>query len=601
MATLTLSNVRTNIVALRSQRTASGQDTAAALSIIQDALDQIARSTNALSSSVNSARVGPVTPSADAPLDASIDSISWAFTAPAADGTRLIRTTINITPPGSGTWAGAHVWLETPGPSGTFRQFDYGKQVAGATTLVIDHPPPAANETWRYYVGAFSADIDDPLIRVGGLGATPSLTIAATPFTGTAGSEYCANVTGLSITLTFTNTADGQLRRFIQVGFTPPADSRYSGALIELADTASPVHILDSVDGYTDGTVNFEEPGATTNWHVRVRAIGALGTNSYVNGITPEVTQGVGTATGTLDFRLALAASIAAHLGVTSGVFGVLPGGITNALVGAAAIDTINLVNLAVGNSKIAPFAVDAAKIALASIGNAQIDRATVNKLAVVDADIVNLSANKLTAGTIAATIAYLGTLNANQVNTGTLNGVSLVLNLNGITTSVNNGFDANQSAFAGFRCTDGTKTTVVTNKVFAVYGSGGGVASLNFSLTPVLSLAGTTGNSVTLNGGAGTVAMNGNNVLNSSGQYIGNGVLCVPGSSPYGAQGIAGSGFNPYDVSVSTQLFGQNYDLRAGVTVTGTGFFAVGFSINNFASFVSGIRVRGGAITGLF
>jgi hypothetical protein len=44
-----------------------------------------------------------------------------------------------------------------------------------------------------------------------------------------------------------------------------------------------------------------------------------------------------------------------------------------------------------------------------------------------------------LIAGTIAAGVAYLGTVTAGQVTAGAFNGITLVLNLNGITTTINN------------------------------------------------------------------------------------------------------------------------------------------------------------------
>lgn len=614
--TLTLPNVRTQVPSLRGQVNASGPVVAAALTTIQDAFDQIARNANGLQAGIDAKSTSTST-AAVAPLNATIDSITTAFTSPAVDGSRQVRATIGITPPGSGTWVGPHVWLEVPGSGGTFKQFDYGKlPYVPGVPLIIDHDVPAGAETWRYYVGAYSADIDNAMVRVGSVGATPSVTASVGPFSGTAGAEYCANVTGLSIALTFTNSDDGQLKRFIQVAFTAPSDSRYSGALIELVDTASPIHVLHSIPGaYTDGTVSSEEPAATTTWKVRVRAIGPLGTNSYVNGTTPEVSQSVGATTGTLDFRKALAASIASHLGMTSGVFGVLPGGITNALVAANAIDTVNLVNAAVGNNKIANFAVDAAKIANAAIQNAHFDRATAFKIAIVDADIVTLTANKLTAGSISATIAYLGTINANQVNAGTFNGIALVLNLNGITTSVNNATVAGVVAgLAVVNNSTGTlvivgstgmfcRVSVASSQVVSFSSNGvlaqntGGFASVSLTQSGqygALTLFNTTGSPmIKLNAiNDGAIEANGSVVINSSRQYVGAGVL-TPNF------GHSASGFNPFDGF--SQLFGQNYDLRWGVTITGNGFYAIGVSINNFASFASGVRVRGGVATALF
>lgn len=147
--------------------------------------------------------------------------------------------------------------------------------------------------------------------------------------------------------------------------------------------------------------------------------------NTIVPGLTPFVLQIIGlTGDGAIDARLILSQTIAAHLGVYSGVFGVLPGAITKELVAARAIDTIHIVDEAVGQNQIAPFAVTAAKIGYAAIGNAHIDRLTSNKLAVVDADIVNLAAAKITAGELASDVIYTGTILANQVLAGTIEAV---------------------------------------------------------------------------------------------------------------------------------------------------------------------------------
>ncbi len=64
---------------------------------------------------------------------------------------------------------------------------------------------------------------------------------------------------------------------------------------------------------------------------------------------------------------------------------------ITNALIGALAVDTANIANGAIVNAKIANLAVDASKIALATITNAQIASATILTANIADANITTL------------------------------------------------------------------------------------------------------------------------------------------------------------------------------------------------------------------
>jgi hypothetical protein len=62
----------------------------------------------------------------------------------------------------------------------------------------------------------------------------------------------------------------------------------------------------------------------------------------------------------------------------------------------------------------------------------------------------VTIAAAQVSAGTLAAGVAYVGALVASQVTSGTFSGISMVLNLNGITTSVSNVFDSGLSTFVG-------------------------------------------------------------------------------------------------------------------------------------------------------
>src|SRR5207244_3990132 len=55
----------------------------------------------------------------------------------------------------------------------------------------------------------------------------------------------------------------------------------------------------------------------------------------------------------------------------------------------------------------------------------------------------VTIAANAITAGILISGVSYTGVLVASQVISGTFNGISMVLNLNGITTTLGNIYDS--------------------------------------------------------------------------------------------------------------------------------------------------------------
>lgn len=126
---------------------------------------------------------------------------------------------------------------------------------------------------------------------------------------------------------------------------------------------------------------------------------------------------------------------------------------IANAAVGSAAIanlavGTAAIANAAIDNSKIANLAVDTANIAnaavtTAKIANLAVTNALIANAAINDAKISDLSAGKITAGTITAV-----TITALTCNGGAINGTTLVLNLNGLTTSIDANTDGSGSNY---------------------------------------------------------------------------------------------------------------------------------------------------------
>lgn len=397
------------------------------------------------------------------------------WTDPGPDGVRLIRQKITYSIADAIT-LGVHVFAEAPdqsytdpfvlgvttvggseGVSGEWSPIDVGRfPYEPGKPLVMELPqPPTATESRRFYLVSYRDRIENTLVRHGEANATPSVVVTHTQYAGATGEEFSRNVTGMVLIETGTVNSDGKLKRYIEVGAVAPDDLNFAGVTADLVDSTGKLIAANDFGG-TEFTaaggirVLWDEPASVTTWSLRLRAYSGSGTNNYAVGVTPEISVSVGTTGGTVDLAAALSTSIAAHLEVASGVFGVKASGITESLIANAAVSTTKIVNEAVGSNQIAPFAVTAAKIGSAAIQNAHIDRLTANKVAIIDADIVNLSAAKITAGSLAASVIYTGTLNANQVNAGDFTGCTLTLTNNSVITEIKNQFSVNIGQFVG-------------------------------------------------------------------------------------------------------------------------------------------------------
>jgi hypothetical protein len=411
--------------------------------------------------------------------------------------------------------------------------------------------PPKANQSLRVWLVPFSPTSGG----VFSLASSPSISTTITPWSynesgaTVLGEEYAKSVTNFNVNIS-TAMVGAVQKLVIATTYTAPDDPRWRG--IRLGYKLLGTNTITSLSGtFADGTSRHEidDPATTTVIEVYAFSFSDKGTNTFAEGVTPHMGGiAVGTNGGVLDPTKLVAAQLAAHLGVTSGVFGVLPQAITNDLVANFAINQAKLAN--------API-IDAVRIVNAAVNNLHIDRASANKLAVVDADVVNLSANKLNVGTISSAISYLGTvtagqitagtltsgvtytgtLNASQVNAGTLNGIIVNLALNGITTTLGNTLDASFGDYVGVKVTNGTYYSAMTTFALRLIGSNGASSKVNITSSGdngFVVLHGSTGGS-----GTATLAQQGSQakliLANDSG--AGNPVISVNGST-----GISGT-----------------------------------------------------------
>ena len=184
---------------------------------------------------------------------------------------------------------------------------------------------------------------------------------------------------------------------------------------------------------------------------------------------TPKVA--AANITTALIANAAITTALVANAAITTALVGTAQ--ITTALIANLAVTTALIANAAVGTAQIANAAITTALIANAAITNALIANASIN-----DAKISDLSATKLTAGTITAV-----TITTATINGGAITGTTLVVNLNSITTSINN--TTQSGVTCGLICLDHGGTVSVAFVNPAGYGlSYGGttVAALNQS-----------------------------------------------------------------------------------------------------------------------
>lgn len=464
---------------------------------------------------------------------------------------------VEITP-AAAPFIGCHLYLEIPDQSaqpamvvgntavgdaavtGTWFPLDCGKQVyvASEQPWTVDIPlPPSLDLTKdtpaRLYAVSFSTGLENKLVQAGLTGASPNQTftmVSLASGTSTSGTNVTTlttasgalvgivatpltpvNITGklqTPVIVLVTDTpasTQGWCYRLVltQFGQDPGQASNqqvvsgvYSqaGIVPSPADGISVTHsfVLDTPKAVTQATV-WLQAGL-------VDASGNFQGNNIVPGITPSFPITYGSTIGTTDASALMAATITASMAVVNGLFGVAAGGITNPLLGASAVATINIQALAVTSPLLAALCVEAANldagsvtstkiaalavgtaaiqtaaitnalianlavsgaqiqnatilganiasatiaganigtatIAQANIANLAVGTAQIQNLAVTDAKINDLSASKITAGTITASIS----INSPSINGGTFTGATLVLNLNGATTSINN------------------------------------------------------------------------------------------------------------------------------------------------------------------
>ncbi len=383
-----------------------------------------------------------------------------------------ITLTVSVTPPGGGgTFAGCHLYLECPDQSnvtpmllgttvlggaavsGTWAPIDCGLQpyVASQQPWTVTIPGPAGvdptlSTPCRIYASSFSIAVDNKLVQAGQPGATPNQTFTLislasnVPTSGTNVTTLMGgsgSLIGITATVLSPVNVTGKLETPVLVDVTD-TPANISGWVAQLVLTMAglnpnnpanqqviPGYILQAGPVYTtavDGisvphSFALDTPTAFTNATVWLQAGLVDGTGNYtwnniVPGITPSFGITYGSTSGTTDATSVMTATIAASMAVVNGLFGVAPAGITNPLMGAGAVNTINIDALAITNPLLASLAVAA--------GNMQPSSVTAGNSAIAAAAVVaaSLASSSVTATAIA--VAAVGSAAIASLAVGT-------------------------------------------------------------------------------------------------------------------------------------------------------------------------------------
>jgi hypothetical protein len=291
----------------------------------------------------------------------------------------------------------------------------------------------------RVYVASYSDQVDEPLVRYGLTGATPSyvVTIPAQTVTkpGSGSNITPYLVTGITGSVSSAVTVSGKLRRPIGItvdltGLPTELSSEWAYQLLGFKDndlTSAP--FLESGLLTKDGlapagpdqitvphTFGPEEPTAVTSITVYAvagliapdrfvhgappRTPGSFASNNIVPGITASCVISIGTTGGVIDPTQHIQSLLDTSVGVLGTLFGVLPGGVDNVRIALLAVDTTKLQALAVTAAKLVNSSVTAVAIANLAVGTVAIQTAAISTALIQNAAITNALIGNLAVGT---------------------------------------------------------------------------------------------------------------------------------------------------------------------------------------------------------
>jgi hypothetical protein len=386
---------------------------------------------------------------------------------------------VNVAPPATlGTFIGGHLYIEIPDQSagtgfkigsstigdgsvttGAWFYIDLGKfPFSESEPWVVTFPaPPGVDATQdipcRLYVNPYSRIDEAPLVQANQAGPSPNQTFtlvslaSGSPTSGTNVTSVAGpivatvlspvNVSGklqtpvLVDVSTVPNTIPGWAYQLVLTyGTADPTIAANQFVVSSVQNQAGPVQPA-SADGISiPHSFEVDTPTTLTSAIVWCQSglVGSDNTftpNNIVPGITPSWPITYGSTTGTTDASSVMAATIAASMAVVNGLFGVAANGITNSLLGPAAVATINVQNLAITNPLLAALCVQAAQLANSSvtavaIANLAVGTAAIQTSAITNALIANAAISDAKIQTATITGASIATATIAGANIGT-------------------------------------------------------------------------------------------------------------------------------------------------------------------------------------
>jgi hypothetical protein len=412
-----------------------------------------------------------------------------------------ISLIVTFTPPADSgdTWTGVHAFLDIPdhgdgsatavvgtavvGTSqvqGPFNPIDLGLQTDPTQPWYFSCPFPGSlglnpnvNTPCRLYLASISVVSANELIQDGQPNATPNAAFTLTSLASgspTAGTNITANCGTIVCQPLGIDTSTGkQMAPFLATMSSVPSPLPkgwgymlylYTGSgvpttttgltpLTGVCTTAGIVPPAKS-DLVTDVLNSFaiQNPGTPTTATIYavaglVSAAGVFVPNNIVPGITNSCLIQLGTSSGTINAAQAELSSLAAEMAVSSGLFGLAAAGVTNEFLGSAAVETVNIANLAVTNPLLAADSVEATQLAASSvtataianaavgtaaIQNAAIDNALIANLAVGTAQIQNAALENAQLGTAVVAYGNIASCSVSSLLAGTATFTSTVI-----------------------------------------------------------------------------------------------------------------------------------------------------------------------------
>ncbi len=335
------------------------------------------------------------------------------------------------------------------------------KMIRGGTHYELSGIEPGA--THRYELSHFPATTENVTVYAlsvdtnnrtnsYALGVTPSQAVQLTaPDLGGAGVEYTAVVIGFSAAVDYPANADGTYRARVQATFTPPADATWGG--LDLVT-------YDGVTYTTRARVRsspaiFQMPVPTTSqtWTVYGVSFDVNGRRNNIQvGVTPSSNIIVGTAAGTLLLSKADANSFdSLDFVIASNKFKILQ--IDGSLIvsGTVSSSKLNATEISVGGGPNKP-------------GKFGVYNASGVQIGFIGVEAGNEGAWFKTLS-IGGTAYASGKLKADASGNVALDGATLTLNLNGVTTTIQNA--AFGGEYAGIKVANNTSPNAAAGIIY--------------------------------------------------------------------------------------------------------------------------------------